>query len=173
MSQDLANKLGQDTVCKLLTIFADDYLVADSFSSIVEFESLLEIVTVLFRVLAAFGMLVSDSKSKAVLTLRGSLANTVRRRFVRPASDGEGNVLRIHTSSGPLCIPLVDSFVYLGTVISYGNFEAQTLDHRLAKGEAAYHRLGKVLKGRHSLSSRQRLSLWRSCVWSTVSCEPY
>ncbi|CAE7227790.1 unnamed protein product [Symbiodinium sp. CCMP2592] len=169
VNRALANQVGYDLVCRLLTVFADDYHVADSFHSLVEFEALLSVLGVLFRILAAFGMQVSDSKSRMVLALRGSLSNTIRRKYVRPNPNGEGKVLRIHTSTGQLNLPLVDSFVYLGARVSYGPFENQTLEHRLAKGDATYHRLGKVLKGRHHLSTRQRVHLWRSCVWSAVS----
>ena len=45
----------------------------------------------------------------------------------------------------------------------------KTLQYRLDKGTAAYSRLGSVLKGRHHLSVQQRVSLWQSCVWSTIS----
>ena len=65
----LAEKVGMDTVARVLTIFADDYLVADTFSSVAELEALLEIIQALFRTLEAFGMEVSDQKSKAVLAL--------------------------------------------------------------------------------------------------------
>ena len=52
--------------------------------------------------------------------------------------------------------------------MSYHAFENQTLQYRLDKGTAAYSRLGSALKGRHHLSAQQRVSLWQSCVWSTI-----
>ncbi|CAE7507218.1 unnamed protein product, partial [Symbiodinium necroappetens] len=91
---DLA-QLGAATVLRVLTIFADDYHLADSFTSMAELE-------------------VSDQKSKAIMVLRG----------------------------GALNIPLTDCFTYLGARVSYANFERQTLDWRLTKGEAAFQRLG-------------------------------
>ncbi|OLQ10650.1 hypothetical protein AK812_SmicGene5616 [Symbiodinium microadriaticum] len=164
----LADKLGSATVLRVLTIFADDYHLADSFTSMAELEALLDVITVLFRTLEAFGMEVSDQKSKAIMVLRGTLSNTVRRRFVRSSSQGEGSELRIHTRGGALNIPLTDCFTYLGARVSYTNFEKQTLEWRLHKGEAAFQRLGTVLKGRHHLTASQRLRLWRSCVWTTI-----
>ncbi|OLQ01285.1 hypothetical protein AK812_SmicGene15967 [Symbiodinium microadriaticum] len=164
----LADKLGSATVLRVLTIFADDYHLADSFTSMAELEALLDVITVLFRTLEAFGMEVSDQKSKAIMVLRGTLSNTVRRRFVRSSPQGEGSELRIHTRGGALNIPLTDCFTYLGARVSYTNFEKQTLEWRLHKGEAAFQRLGTVLKGRHHLTASQRLRLWRSCVWTTI-----
>ncbi|CAE7619348.1 unnamed protein product, partial [Symbiodinium microadriaticum] len=80
----------------------------------------------------------------------------------------EGSELRIHTRGGALNIPLTDCFTYLGARVSNTNFEKQTLEWRLHKGEAAFQRLGTVLKGRHHLTASQRLRLWRSCVWTTI-----
>ena len=113
-------------------------------------------------------MEVSDQKSKAVLAFRGTLSNSVRRRFIRSNPAGEGKVLRLRTKGEALRIPLTQQITYLGTQISYHQFERQTLESRLATAEIAFNRLGSVLKGRHHLSTGQRVSLWRSCVWATA-----
>ena len=165
----LSLKIGTDTLLRILTIFADDYHLADAFTSLPAFEHLLDVVAVLFRTLTAFGMEVSAGKSKAILALRGSLSNTIRKKYVRPATDGSGQVLRIQSRDQAFCIPLTSQFTYLGAQVSYSNFEQQTLTSRLTKGEACYHRLGAVLKGRHHLTQPQRLHLWRSCIWTTVA----
>ena len=164
----LADKVGRHTLLRILTMFADDFLLADSFTSLAELEHLLDIIAVLFKTLEAFGMQVSAQKSKAILVLRGTLRNSVHRKFVRPAPSGEGTALRMHTSSGVLNVPLTDCFTYLGARVSYSNFERQTLEWRLSKGEAAFQRLGKVLKGQHHLTAPQRLRLWQACVWTTT-----
>ncbi|OLP80230.1 LINE-1 retrotransposable element ORF2 protein [Symbiodinium microadriaticum] len=105
----LADKVGRNTLLRILTMFADDFLLADSFTSLAELEHLLNIVAVLFKTLEAFGMQVSAQKSKAILALRGTPSNSVRKRFVRPTQSGE----------------------------------------------AAFQRLGKVLKGQHHLTAPQ------------------
>ena len=81
----------------------------------------------------------------------------------------EGHFLRIPLLEGALCIPLVSQFRYLGVQLSCTSFENATLHYRLDKLKAAFGRLGTVLKGRHHLTSAQRISLWRACVWSTMS----
>ena len=164
----LADKVGEHTLLRILTMFADDFLLADSFTSLAELEHLLDIIAVLFKTLEAFGMQVSAQKSKAILVLRGTLRNSVHKKFVRPDPSGEGMALRMHTSGGVLNVPLTDCFTYLGARVSYSHFERQTLEWRLSKGEAAFQRLGKVLKGRHHLTAHQRLRLWQACVWTTT-----
>ena len=167
ISTRLEARWSYEVLCKILTVFADDYFVADTFCSLAELEALLDCISVLFAVLQAFGMQASAAKSKAVLTLRGTLSPQVRRRFIRPTPDGK--VLQIQGSHQTLTIPLRSQFTYLGAQVSYHAFENQTLQYRLDKGTAAYSRLGSVLKGRHHLSVQQRVSLWQSCVWSTIS----
>ena len=51
----------------------------------------------------------------------------------------------------------------------YKGFEDETLSHRLAKGKANYWRLATILHGKHALTARTRMQLWRSCVWTSVS----
>ena len=62
----------------MLTIFADDYHAAGRIESLHELEQFLNCVVVLFKVLKSFGMAVSDTKSQAVLALRGTLGNSIR-----------------------------------------------------------------------------------------------
>eukprot|EP00439_Symbiodinium_sp_Y106_P075733 s1215_g15.t1 len=163
----LAHTIGTAKLNKLLTIFADDYHAAGTFESLYELEQLLSCIAVLFRVLQSFGMAVSDAKSKAIFALRGTLSPSIRRKFVRKGS--EGPLLRIPQLGGDLCIPIVSHFRYLGVQLSYTTFENATLHYRLEKGKAAFGRLGTTLKGKHHLSSQQRINLWRACVWSTMS----
>ncbi|CAE7783692.1 unnamed protein product [Symbiodinium sp. CCMP2592] len=163
----LAARIGKHKVDQILTVFADDHFAADSFHSLPEFEALLDCIVALFCTLEAFGMEVSDAKSKAVLALRGTLSNTITRRYVRKVPGGK--VLRIQLRNRVLAIPLVSQFTYLGARVSYQAFENQTLQYRLGKGTATYNRLGSVLKGRHHLTAAQRIDLWKSCVWSSIS----
>eukprot|EP00439_Symbiodinium_sp_Y106_P081246 s2124_g20.t1 len=167
ISSRLECTIGTRQLNKMLTIFADDYHAAGTFESLRELEQFLSCIAVLFKVLKSFGMAVSDTKSKAVLALRGTLSTSIRKRFVRKGP--EGHFLRIPLLEGALCIPLVSQFRYLGVQLSCTSFENATLHYRLDKLKAAFGRLGTVLKGRHHLTSAQRISLWRACVWSTMS----
>ncbi|CAE7328875.1 unnamed protein product [Symbiodinium sp. CCMP2592] len=166
-STRLEASIGYSTLCQMLTIFADDYHAAGTFSTLHELEQLLGCISLLFKVLKSFGMQVSDAKSKAILAIRGTLSTSIRKKFVRKGPDGL--VLRIPQLQGSLCIPLVSEFTHLGVRISYTSFENATLHQRMNKGKATFSRLGTVLKGKHNLSIAHRLCLWKACVWSTIS----
>ena len=167
ISSRLEGYLTYERLCAMLTSFADDYHMAGTFTTLYEFEQLLSCITALFKVLKAFGMAVSDAKSQAILALRGTQSSTLRRKYVCKGADGP--ILRIPLLGDNLKIPLVQQFKYLGTQVNYTTFENATLDFRLKKGDAVYRRLGTVLKGKHHLSSMQRLHLWRACIWTTIS----
>ena len=81
----------------------------------------------------------------------------------------QGRVLRFVYVTEIVDIPLIDKFVYLGAVASYGPFEDQTLERRIQIGIANFWRLGRVLRSRHSLSKRHRLSVWQSCVHAATT----
>ena len=72
--------------------------------------------------------------------------------------------MRFHYAQEAIDISLIDSFVYLGAVVSYGSFEDQTLEHRLQIGRANFWRLHKILRSKHSLNRGKRLRIWRACV---------
>ena len=113
-------------------------------------------------------MEVSDAKSQAILVLRGTLSTSIRRKYVCKGTDGP--ILRVPLLSGSLKIPLVQQFRYLGTQVNYTAFENSILEFRLQKkGDAVYRRLSTILRGKHYLSSVQRLHLWRACIWTTMS----
>ncbi|CAE7191108.1 unnamed protein product [Symbiodinium necroappetens] len=167
ISSRLEESLGYERLCSLLTIFTDDYLAAGVFTTLHELEQLLSCVAVLFKVLRTFGMAVSDTKSQAIIALRGTLAPSIRRRYTRKGPDGL--MLRIPMQGDDLKIPLAQQFRYLGAQVSYASFEDATLAFRIQKSDAIYGRLGTALRGRHHLTSVQRIRLWLACVWSTMS----
>ena len=107
-------------------------------------------------------MTISHSKSKAIVLCRGKGAEAIRKIFFRKTS--QGRVLRFHYAQEAIDIPLVDQFVYLGAIASYGAFEDQTLAHRLQIGAANFWRLGRVLRSKRSLTRKhtQCVAIMRS-----------
>ena len=95
-------------------------------------------------------MLVSPSKSKAILRCTGPGAEQIRRKYTRKTPTGR--ILRIRSAKRCIDIPLVDSFTYLGAVVSYDHFEDRTLAYRMEVGSGNFGRLTRVLRGRHALS---------------------
>ena len=162
ISAKLAEARGITAANDLLSSFADDYHCSTTFLSLHQLETKLSHIGALFRILKDLGMTISHSKSKAIVLCRGKGAEAIRRKFFRKTS--QGRVLRFNYAQEAIDIPLVDQFVYLGAIASYGAFEDQTLAHRLQIGAANFWRQGRVLRSMHSLTRKHRLSKWLSCV---------
>ena len=67
-----------------------------------------------------------------------------------------------------LRLPLVDKHVYLGVVISYRSYSYQTIKHRVASAQKLFMQL-RPWWSRNRLTLPQKLLLWKSCVWSSLS----
>ena len=139
ISTELAGLIGHEAACELLSIFADDYHCSTLFNSLRQLESKLSHIGALFRVLGRLGMTISHAKSEAILVCKGKGSAVMKRMFTRRTK--QGRVLRFAHAQEVIDIPLIDSFVYLGAVASYGPFEDQTLEHRLQTGRANFWRL--------------------------------
>ena len=66
-----------------------------------------------------------------------------------------------------LHLPLVDTHTYLGVRLSYRAPEAATLKHRMKESWSAFNRLMPALRS-NSLTIRQKLAIWRACVYATL-----
>ena len=166
VSEKLAEKIGYQATVDLLNIFADDYRLSAVFHSVWEVEQALSRINVLLRTLREMGMLVSPNKSKAILKCAGPGAEALRRRFIRKINDS--SVLRVRSASGYIDIPLVDSFTYLGAIVSYDHFEDRTLTYRLEVGTGNLGRLSRILRGRHALARSHKLRIWQACVYTAT-----
>ena len=69
---------------------------------------------------------------------------------------------------GVVRLPLVKQHTYLGIRVSYQNYEALTLSHRLQHSWSAFHRLLPALRSK-SLSLRQRLQIWQACPYASLA----
>ena len=72
------------------------------------------------------------------------------------------------TPSDPLATPVHDRMVYLGVVVSYHQFEMQTLQHRMKVANMQKHRLVKVLRSARALSLNHWIRVYFACVRSTT-----
>ena len=166
VSEQLAEKIGYQATVDLLNIFADDYHCSAVFHSVWEVEQAQSRINVLLCTLRDMGMLVSPNKSQAILKCAGPGAEALRRRFIRKVNDR--SVLRIRSASGCIDIPLVESFIYLGAVVSYDHFEDRTLAYRMEVGAGNFGRLSRVLRGRHALTRSHKLRIWQACVYTAT-----
>ena len=166
ISDALAAKIGYQATVDLLSIFADDYHCSGEFRTAHELEVTPERVAALLHTLAEMGMLVSPSKRKAIFRCVGPGAEQLRRQFTRQTATGK--VLRIRSAHQCFDIPLVDSFTYLGAIVSYDHYEDRTLNHRLAEGSNNFGRLTRILRGRHALTRHQKLRIWQACIYTAT-----
>lgn len=151
-----------------LTLYADDFHVAASFTSLAEFDFFHQTLGILFSTLTLMDMQLNPGKSVAILELRGSLSGAVKRRLVQQHASGA--VLKIEVpGQADVYIPIQRSTKYLGVIISYSNFEDASLTHRLQLMKVGFKRLQKWLTGHHSLTVAQRFSIWRTCTYPIFS----
>ena len=149
-----------------MSIFADDYHCSGLFHTEYELDETLMKIAALLRTLAEMGMLVSPSKSKAILRCAGPGTGQLKRKHIRKTSTGK--VLRVRSANDCVDIPLVDSFTYLGAIVSYDHFEDRALAHRLEVGSGNFGRLTRVLRGRNALARRHKLRVWQACVYTST-----
>ena len=83
-------------------------------------------------------------------------------------------VLLSHSSCLPSFSPLpsfelVDSFKYLGVMVSYSNPEDLTFSLRQERAEKKKQRVRKFVHNKRKSKTASRLLVWRSTVWSTAT----
>ena len=138
------------------TMYADDMHFAWQVSSDVHLRRALRDIGVVFDVLRSLGMQVNPAKSSLLVGLRGPLADRWLKR--RAHKDRHGVRHLHHGAALQDRIPIVSCFVYLGVVISYHNFEDQTMRHRLS-----------IAAGHHAWLC---LPLFAMLLASRASCSP-
>ncbi|CAE7225147.1 Pol [Symbiodinium sp. CCMP2592] len=108
------------------------------------------------------GLKISFDKTVVLLELRGPQANSVMTRYVVNLEKGQH--MKFIIEGKPVFIRIVTQHVYLGSIISYRRFEAQSFKHRLQIAKNAYTRLKPILCNR-SVPLHLRLQLWKGCIW--------
>ena len=164
----LAELKGRTSDCwvdNLVTCFADDTHLAWDIEQPSDLDFVCRSLRATFQLLKECNMVVNSDKSSVILGLRGNHAKRwIRTHIVARAGK---RCLNFGIPGDPLCIPMVDSFVYLGVVVSYRQFEQQTLQHRIQAASANRARLNKVLHSKQ-LAVRRRVCLYVSCVRSSL-----
>ena len=118
--------------------------------------------------LSEMGMRVNPEKSTIIFGLRGrSFHKWLRKRLFSKQKQRRVNM---GTPSEPLVIPVQDRMAYLGVVVSYQQFEMQTLQRIMKVTNLQKHRLVKVLHSTRGLSLKHRIRVYLACVRSTTMC---
>ncbi|CAL1145049.1 unnamed protein product [Cladocopium goreaui] len=151
-----------------ITIYADDCHLGACFSNLEEFLELHRIIGMVFSTFSLMDMHINPNKSVAIMELKGSQSGWIRRQFICKRQDAD--CLKITAPEySDVHIPISQTAKYLGVVISYGNFEAASVKHRLSLTRIGYRRLQKWLTGKHCLTTAQRYRLWQTCIYPIFS----
>jgi len=151
-----------------ITIYADDCHLGACFSNLEEFLELHRIIGMVFSTFSLMDMHINPNKSVAIMELKGSQSGWIRRQFICKRQDADCLKITVPEYSD-VHIPISQTAKYLGVVISYGNFEAASVKHRLSLTRIGYRRLQKWLTGKHCLTTAQRYRLWQTCIYPIFS----
>ena len=153
-------------VLQTLTLFADDIWVNWVIKKASDFRKVVQDLELLLTTLEAMHLTVNFRKTAVLLKLVGSDAAGLLKEF----TSYQAGQLHLHlTVSGRHCtIPARTHHEYLGTVVSYADRVSRNVRKRQQAGQARQQAIRRVLNGHHILSDRHRISLWRSCVYSSA-----
>ena len=112
------------------------------------------------------GLNINYTKSHVVIQLRGHHVSRLAKSIFRQQHGTK--CLRIQAERD-YYIPCVDQLEYLGTVLSYMNFDGQTAMHRIAKAESTYRQLRVPLRSRGPLGTGHRIRLYRAIILSSLT----
>ena len=153
---------------KHVTVFADDIHAASVFTNEAGMLESIRYFGYLVDAIHDLGLVLSPSKSCIIFTGSGTRYQFWRSKLLCTSNSGI-RVFQLATSRGTLPIPVKQKSIYLGVMISYGNFELQTMQLRLKAGVAQFKRLQKWLCGRGSISLRLKLRIFQQCVLSCIT----
>ena len=162
----LMSKLGQPWCSSHLSMFADDILGFWEITSAYSLKRATCELSVLLQVLSASGMTINADKSAAILSLSGTRKHRCIREYTEQNS--QSSYLRVSMDGESAHIPLVEVLPYLGVQLSYGRFEAQTLQYRLDKAVAKFNMLSNVLRTNSKFGANNRVRIYKSCVWASM-----
>ena len=107
------------------------------------------------------GFTLSRDKTVCLLKAEGVQVPHLMRKITRKRLKPKGTLLILDSR---WTLPLQSSHVYVGAIISYGQYEQLNAQHRKHAGQVAFSRLRPTLMSQRALSFRKRLHLWRAIV---------
>ena len=156
---------GEFSVIAPNTTYADDQHYAWEIHKGLDLEVAYVTMKHILGALKKFGLQISLDKTVILLAIRGPQAQKLLQRYV--VDMPQGPCVRFVINGEATHVKIVQSHVYLGAVIGYHKFEADTLRHRMTLAKGVYSRLSSILRHR-SVPLRLRLLLWQGCVWPTL-----
>ena len=147
------------------TMYADDSHFKWTFCNFQELERAIVELRWVIAIFRRLGMKVNTHKTKAIMSISGAMKHRIHKLYIR--HQGADKHLLLSPGDPSTWIKLVDKTEYLGLIISYDNFEGQSVKHRTTKAHQRRWALASILHTRR-MSIKYKLQLWRSCVLSTM-----
>ena len=154
--------LGEDYMRACVTLFADDLLSSQTFSTRSEAMQCIHSIQVILTLLESMGMQINFDKTAVLLAASGPLHRKLRRRLIVKKQNKPHVTLQV--SGRTVLIPLVSSHTYLGTKISYRNAPELTVQHRLCTSGRKWQQVKRALRRKDMLTRCKRVQLWQSSV---------
>ena len=152
---------------EILTLYADDFLAQECLSEVADVARVIQRWGMLIDFLESCGLRLSQGKSVILARVGGLKGPAAWRKFL--VRKEEGWFVRVPVKHGETLIALREEHKYLGAMVSYKTYETSTFKYRLAQARTQYGRLKKLLHSRQHLTLQQRMRMYHTCVWSTLS----
>ena len=166
LMQEFANETSMSFLLLCVTIFADDICSHQLFDSEDSFLTLLHAFGTLLDLIERAHLELNLSKTTITLRMKGKLAGKMQRKFI--VRTQTGTYIKIPRSNGTHTrIKLVKSFRYLGVMMSYYNFERETMALRLKHSEQTSHQLHRWLYTQ-KMNAHQRTQIWYQCTYTCL-----
>ena len=168
--KNLEDQIPQEWPQSCLTIFADDFHMASVFRSESELLQTMSYFGIILTELKRMGFILNPHKSCAIIRGSGSRFLHWKKQNVKRSKTQQTKGLKIPQTDAEVIIPIKDRSLYLGTVMSYDNFEMQSLRLRLQVGWSQFRRLQRWLCGRKKVHIKLRLQIMNTCILPCVCC---
>jgi len=154
-------------VINFVTTYADDFCVHQQFTSVLEFEALIHALGKLLDLIESAGLELNVVKTTATLRMKGTLLNKIQRKHLHRTKHGV--FLKIPRHDGTFThIKLVKSFRYLGVMLSYYNFERETMEMRIKHSAQTAQQLHRWIYSTKNIPVRSKVRIWYQCVFSCL-----
>ena len=185
----MATHIGFSPIQQFLTGFADDLVIHRDVRSWSDLYAAHDMVRLLLHYLQEAGLEVNYGKCNIMVKLAGRQSKQAKRIFksqevqsgrkvtvwnIDASQQSRRPMLFSHSSSLPTFSPLpsfelVDSFKYLGVMVSYSNPEDLTFALRQERAEKKKQKVRQFIHNKRKSKSASRLLVWRATVWSTAT----
>lgn len=163
----LSTRVDLAWIHEAVTLYADDIHVGTMFYSRAQYLQCLQRLGCVLDVVEELKLTLSYEKTYIILATAGtSVFRGLKGTIERTAHGATLALPRAHQSTSK--IPLRAKGKYLGTELSYGQFELQTWQHRLKAARSAFARLKCWFKNKQ-FKTEHRIQLWRVCVHTILT----